>query len=37
MSKAYRIAESLILKSSFARMIKRFVNVMVDELCADDV
>lgn len=36
MSKAYRIAEKLVLRSGFARMIKRFVNVMVEELVKEE-
>lgn len=32
MHKVCRIIEKLILSSGFARMVKRFVNVMVEEL-----
>ena len=36
MRKAYRVVETLIVKSGFARMIRRFVNFMVDELIAEE-
>lgn len=36
MKKTYRLAEALILKFGFVRMIKRFASVMVDTLIEDE-